>query len=86
MKKKGAPSLEVLFEDRNEFVRKGEVKDVDFTAFSRNLELFTTKGDRPGPLSIFAEVFVKLHLAHVALAVGNVGPELEHEREPGLYG
>ena len=86
MKKKGAPSLEVLFEERNEFARKRKVKDIGATTFSRNLELFAAKGDTPLPLSIFVEVFVKLHLAHVALAVGNVGPELEHEREPGLYG
>ena len=28
MQKKGAPSLEVLFEERNEFVRKRKVKDI----------------------------------------------------------
>ena len=44
------------------------------------------KRDTPVALRIFVEIGAKLHFTHVALAVGNIGPEPQHERQASPHG
>ena len=78
--------MQVFFKTRHECWRKRQTEDILFAVFARNLELFATKGDAPLALRIFVEVLTELHFTHVPLTIGNIGPQLEHEREPSTRG
>ena len=78
------PDLQIVVEDRHKFGRKRQVEDIGFPLSTSNFELFTAKGDTPCALWTFMKIFSKEHFPHVALAVGNIGPEIQHKRITGV--
>src|SRR6516164_6864753 len=81
---KGTPGRYVVLQHGDERFRKREVKDIRAPVFLRHFEFFIPEGNPPASCRVFVEMFAYLHLTHVALAIGSIGPQTQHQSDASL--
>jgi hypothetical protein len=86
LEKKRVPGSKIVFKNWDKCFREWQIEDILSSALDSNFKLLASKGNTPFALGVFVEVLSKLHLTHVPLAIGDIGPELKHQGDRGMYG